>query len=472
MVKLVGICVVLFVLALGTVIASQGHDLAALFNGFQAEPLLGKIAWLVVVLVPLVLLPSVVWLSDTLVRQRKAAHALELRLDGVRRDVKDLAKTQIDADAALHHLARTDPEYAMGSIQQRLGEAERVAEVQSSRNEIGDLQSRVDEIRNRQQNLKERLAPVLDKRRTIERLFIELDTGQNDIERALTEIVNGDDAVALDLRLNELGKFLSLTHVRCDEIEQASKTLAGLKEVFTELEARLAPFAAADGGVTSRIRELGAARDKLARDIESVQQSPQGSLDARLQSFADDKKKLDDGIAHLNGEFSKLVTLRKEIDGFSANFERALEIFAVPAGKGKGGVDARIEDLSKFITRTQDHFTDVESKMVTFGQLRAKLGELQSRIAPLEAVDGGVVNLVQQVQDAHDRLLAQIARLEQGDNGDLAGRVKVFADAKRELEQRVSVVTDQFSQLATIRKDISGLFDKLSSAVNGPTNGA
>jgi len=39
----------------------------------------------------------------------------------------------------VHHLARTDPENAIGAVQQRLGEAERTALVQAQRNEIGDL---------------------------------------------------------------------------------------------------------------------------------------------------------------------------------------------------------------------------------------------------------------------------------------------------------------------------------------------
>jgi Flp pilus assembly pilin Flp len=34
----------------------------------------------------------------------------------------------------------------------------------------------------------------------------------------------------------------------------------------------------------------------------------------------------------------------------------------------------------------------------------------------------------------------------------------------------VSNLTDQFTKLSTIRKDIAGLFDKLSSAVNGSAN--
>jgi hypothetical protein len=139
--KLVGICVVLFMLAVGVLIVTGGPDLAALFAALRAQPLLDKVAWAVIVLVPLILLPSAVWLCDTLVRQRKAAQALELRLDGVRQGAKELAKSQIDAEAAVHHLARTDPEDAIGAVQQRLGEAERTALVQQQRNEVGDLAS-------------------------------------------------------------------------------------------------------------------------------------------------------------------------------------------------------------------------------------------------------------------------------------------------------------------------------------------
>ena len=151
--KFVGICVVVFMLAVGFLIVTGGPDLAALLAALRAQPVLDKVAWAVIVLVPLVLLPSAVWLCDTLVRQRKAAQALELRLDGVRQGVKELAKSQIDAEAAVHHLARTDPEDAIGAVQQRLGEAERITQVQQQRNEIGDLQSRVDAIRGQQQAL-------------------------------------------------------------------------------------------------------------------------------------------------------------------------------------------------------------------------------------------------------------------------------------------------------------------------------
>jgi DNA repair exonuclease SbcCD ATPase subunit len=405
-----------------------------------------------------------VWLCDTLVRQRKAAQALALRLDGVRQGVKELAKSQIDADVTVHHLARTDPEDAIGAVQQRLTEAERVAQVQQQRNEIGDLQSRVDAIRGQQQALKERLAPVLENRRAIERLFLELDTSQNDVERALAEIASGDDATALGLRLKKLTEFVRQCHERCDGIEAASKTVASLKEAYAELHARLAPFAAAKGGVTDRVKDLSEARDVLAADIDTLQRTSQGPLHERVKGFVDDKARLDDGVAQLNVQFSKLATLHDDIDGLMEKLESALGVIA--PDDGKADIDARIKDVATFVTTTQDELKDIEDRLAVFGQLQGKLGELQSRLAPLEAGDSGVLSLVAQVQDIRDKLATRIARLEAGEGGDLAERVKTFTDAKHELEERVSVVTDHFSKLATVRKDLAGLFEKLSSAAN------
>ena len=277
--------------------------------------------------------------------------------------------------------------------------------MQQQRNEIGDLQSRVDAIRGQQQALKERLAPVLENRRAIERLFLELDTSQNDVERALAEIASGDDATALDLRLKKLTEFVRQCHERCDGIETASKTVASLKEAYAELHTRLAPFAAAKGGVTDRVKELSEARDVLAADIDTLQRTPQGPLAERVKGFVDDKARLDDGVAQLNAQFSKLATLHDDIDGLMEKLENALGIIA-PDADGKADIDARIKDVSTFVATTQEDLEDIEGRLAVFGQLKGKLGELQSRLVPLEAGDSGVLSLVAQVQDIRDKLAA------------------------------------------------------------------
>jgi chromosome segregation ATPase len=469
--KFVGICVTLFVLAVGFVVLTQGPEMAVLIDAFRSEPLQQQTAWAVIVLVPLVMLLTAVWLADTLVRQRKAAKALELRLDGVRQGVKELTKSQLDAEASVHHLARTDPEDAIAALQRRLTEADRFAQVQQSRNETGDLKSRVDDIRAQQQALQERLAPVLDTRRSIEQLFGELDGRQNDIERALAEVASGDDAVALDIRLKNLIEFARQSHGRCDQIEQASKTIASLKEGFAELRVRLAPFAAAKDGITSRVRELSETRDRLAADIDSLQLAPEGALADRVQKLADDRKKLDDDTSQLSAQFSKLATLRKDVSGLFAAFDRALNMLSISrGGDGAADVNARVDELSRFIEQTQTQFDEIERCAVVFGQLKTKLGELQSRLVPLESGDGGVVKLIEELQDLRERLVVKIRHIEGGEEGDLAARVKLFAQGKRELEDRVTSLSDQFTKLATMRRDIAGLFEKLSSAVSASSN--
>ena len=159
---------------------------------------------------------------------------------------------------------------------------------------------------------------MLDTRRSIEQLFAELDSGQSDIERALAEVASGDDAVALDIRLKNLTEFARQGNVRCDQIEQASKTIATLDEVCAELGVRLAPFAAAEDGITSRVRELSEQRDRLAASIDLLERTPEGGLAERVQKLADDRKKLDDDISHLNAQFCKLANLRKDVAGLFA----------------------------------------------------------------------------------------------------------------------------------------------------------
>ena len=145
----------------------------------------------------------------------------------------------------------------------------------------------------------------------------------------------------------------------------------------------------------------------------------------------------------------------------------------MPAATGQAeaqDIDARVAELAAFIEATQSHLDEIERKAVAFAQMKTKLGDLQSRLLPLEAADGGVANLIEELKDIRHRLLARIRQIEEDDDGSLAERVQRFSETKRELEKRVLGLTEQFAKLATIRKDIAGLFEKLSSAVSASSN--
>jgi len=465
--NVLAVCGALFVIALVFLIIAEGSEAGAVLDAFGAQPFAAKLAWVVVVLVPLVLVPAAVWLGETLVLQRRAAFALERRLDGVKQNVKALVKPQVEAEASALHLANTDPEDALNAMKERLAEAERVVQVQKGRNQIGDLNSRIEEIRAEQQALQKRLAPVLEQRRAIEQQFAELDSRQVDIDHALSEIASGDDAVALENSLKKMMEFVRHANTRCDDIERASKTVAGLREDYAELQTRLAPFAAADDGVPRRLRELDAMRDQLTDEIGSIEQTSQGPLVARVEKFEDDKRLLDARVSQVGAQYAKIASLRRDIETLFGNFDRALDALSeTPAKEDETDIDVRMEELSTFVETTQANLDEIERRAVVFGQLKTKFDDLQARLNPLQAEEGGIVYLVRELRDTRDRLFTRIRQIEEDEDGGLAERVRRFSETRRELEERVANLTDQFSKLATIRKDIAGLFDKLSGAVN------
>jgi chromosome segregation ATPase len=457
----------LFVLALAFLILAEGREAGALVDAFRTQPLAAKFAWAILVVVPLVFVPAAVWLGETLMRQRQAAWALELRLDGVRQSVKALVKPQVEVEIAVHQLVRSDPEDAIGAMKQRLTEAERLMHIQKGRNEIGNLAARVEEVRSQQQALQQRLAPVAARRHAIDQDFAELDSRQHDIERTLSEVAGGNDAVALDVGLKAMTEFVRQNHQRCDEIERASKVIAGLQEDYGDLQKRLVPYAAAEDGVIRRVKDLESTRDRIAEHIGGLEQTPQGPLSTRVLRFVNDTKALDERLSQLDAQFEKLGTLRGDIAALSTHFDRALDALADRDGKGAADADERVEELATFIETTQAQLDEIERRAAAFVQLKGKLSELQTRLQPLQAEQGGVANLVDDLRGIRDRLTARIRQIEEDEDGGLAERVKKFSDTKRELEDRVSNMTEQFSRLVTIRKDIAGLFDKLSGAVNG-----
>jgi chromosome segregation ATPase len=179
--------------------------------------------------------------------------------------------------------------------------------------------------------------------------------------------------------------------------------------------------------------------------------------------LTDDRAQLDDEVTRLSAQFAKLGNLRRDLETLFGRFKIALDLLSID-GDGKADIEARVKELSAFIEQTEDRLDDIEDTTTAFAQVRTRLGELQSRLVPLEAPDNGVISLVGQVQTLRDRLTAQIGRLEAGDHGELEARVKMFTEAQRELEARAAAVTEHFSKLATVRKDLAGLFEKLNSA--------
>jgi chromosome segregation ATPase len=466
MTTFVAFCAVIIVGAAGFVLLAFGGIPVSLVDAFASLPPPQRTAWYALAFAFVALLPTAMWLSDRLTKQRQANKTLQIQLGSVRQSIDTREKTQADAESKVNYLVRTDPEERVASLQQRITEADRFAHVQQSRNQVGDLNSRVDDIRNQQLALKERLDKVVEDRKAVEQLFMELDRNQSDIERTLSDVEGGEDGNDLDMHMRKLADFIKATHYRFEQIERSLSTLLQNKSDFQALQARLAPLESENGGIKSLIRELNGLGDKLSSEIGELEKGPDGGLVECVKMLGDRKGEIADQVASINEQFGKLSTVRREIVGLFGNLGRALNALSQIEGDATGSnLDARVREVTQFINETQGRFSQINRAMEEFAQMKKEIEGLQTRLVPLESDETGVRNSINELRERRDQLAARIVRLERDDESALTDRVKSFTESKRELEARVTVLNDEFTKLATIRKDIGALLAKLSGTI-------
>jgi chromosome segregation ATPase len=321
---LVVVAIVLLALAIGYEIVSAGYSAAGLLEELQALPPLQKLGWGVIIVAPLVLLGATFWEGARHDQQRKAAAVLETRLRGVQKAVNELDDAQKASDRAANYLERSDPEEAVSSLQRRLIEAERTAHVQQSRNETQGLLTRVEQVRQQQQSLRERLGATIEKRRLIEPLFVELQSAQDDLDRKFANL-KADD---LQERLQTFTQAVERMKARCGELDQSMAAFVRLKDEFNVLQSHLTPLDNRETGVRSVIDGLADVRDQINLTVERLDRDGEASLAGRTAEFTATKKALEGRVSSLIEQFSTLDQTNKEI--------RAL--FA----KLRGEVDAKL----------------------------------------------------------------------------------------------------------------------------------
>jgi chromosome segregation ATPase len=315
------VCSALLVLGAGFQIVFSEHQPAVFLDRILSQPLPQKIAWVVILIAAPALIAAALWLTEKLVQERKANEALETRFRGVRDAIYGLEGSQKDADSAADYLARTDPELAIKSLQQRLVKTEQTA--QQTRNDAGDLLARVEDLQNQQKAFRETLAGAIGKRRSIEQLFAELQRSQEDIERMLADI-EGNGANLQD-RVQTLTQSINGTNPRFDEIERSMEILIQLKKGLGVLQARIEPLEQNEhGGVNNLIKAVHDLRDQLVARVDLLDREGGVTLADRVAKLAETKRELDACVSGLLDQFFKLDTIHKDMAGLFAKLSKEI----------------------------------------------------------------------------------------------------------------------------------------------------
>jgi uncharacterized coiled-coil DUF342 family protein len=326
---LVLISVVLLAVAVGFEIFSLNSP-SALLEALQSQQPLQKAAWGVIIVAPLVLLAATFWEAAQHDQQRKAAAILETRLRGAQKAVNELDDAQKDSDLAANYLARSDPEEAVTSLQRRLIEAERTVHLQQSRNETEGLLARVDQVRQQQQVIREKLGATIEKRRLIEPLFSELQNSQDELDRRFA----GLKAEDLHDHLQSFTQAGERMKSRCDEIERSMTMFVQLKDEYDAIQSRLVPLDSRQTGVKSIVSALHDIRDQLSAAIARLDRDGDVKLADRMAEFTAAKKGFDERVNGLMEQFSQLDRVNKDIRALFDTLRGEINARALSADSG------------------------------------------------------------------------------------------------------------------------------------------
>ncbi len=285
-------------------------DVANIVRGW---PVGQQLAVAAIVVVVMVLLVVAIWQSARIVRQASALEILQNRMTGLRDATSGAADEQNGADAAVRHLIGTDPVSTIDDVQKRLGQAEVQTAQQSAQNSAVDLQSRIDEIRRRQQALRSQLGSVSEKRRVVEPMLNEVKERQGLIDRALAELEKDETGKGVDKRLEEAEAFLNRAQTRLQTLEAIFAKFEQLRDHTSQLQSNTEPLRNVDSGLKSRHTEVAELQRLLDATLVSLEKHDEEAIGERLDRLSKRKTELEQRIAALNDSFGSLEALRQDI---------------------------------------------------------------------------------------------------------------------------------------------------------------
>ncbi|MBA2402482.1 MAG: hypothetical protein H0V72_28075 [Bradyrhizobium sp.] len=444
--------------------ATLGLDPGQIPIQFSALPGSQRFAIAAIMLTTLTLIGSSVWQAYSLARQNKL---LRDRLRGLRQGVVAAHDAQVGFDSSVQALAKSDPEEAIVSLQATLADTEKRVAMQQSRYDSVDLHERLEEIRRRQQTLREMVGVVSEKRRVAEPVFSELKDRLRQLERWLTELETDDNKKNLGDRVNELNQDVSLIHTRHGVLQQSVATLHRFKEELEKTKAELVPVRSPETGVNALITELRSSGDQLARMLDELESSGEEKLSLRVESLSRNKLEIEQRLAHVDDCFNILDAIRVDLEELRerrTHLERSLA--AIETDSSGASLLDRQNALNEFIVDCRLRLRNLQDFSATLSQFKEELANSQTGLVPLQGPVYGIEALIAEVNSGHAILSKTLGEIELKGDEKLTSRVETIATNKTEIDERVSRIFEDFQKLDSMRKNIGEIFTSIRGTLN------
>jgi chromosome segregation ATPase len=456
-------------LAIVAILAQQafGYDLTHLPAHFQALPLPQRIATGAIAAMAIALIAASIWQAQRASRQEKSLKLLRDRLKTTREDTVVAHALQSHFDAAARHLAENDPEEAIVSIRKRLSDTEQTAAAQQSLNQASDMQDQLADIRRRQKELREKVGVIAEQRRVMEPVFAEIRDRQRQLERSLGELETDDHKNGVAVRLKELDQDVASILGRLNTLQDSFAALNRYKEQLDKSQAELVPLRTPEAGLHALIEQLRLGYAELAKTLAELETNGGEPLVSRVETLSRDKLELEQRLARVDDCFNILDAIRldfEELGQRRQQLEQALaEIEIDQSGKS---LDERQNALNEFVIQSRIRLGALQETFMTLDQFKKELAKARADLVPLQAPVFGIEALIGDVHAIRNLLVTTLCEIEANGDGPLSSRVEALAKSKREVEERIAKVFENFTTLDLLRKDIGGIFTTIRGTLN------
>lgn len=441
-----------------------GYDIAHLPAWFAGLPMPQRITAGTIMAGTLALIGATVW---RLSRQDRRLDTLRERLKKTREDVVVAHALQNHLDATVQHLIESDPREAVSALHDKLGETEQRALLQQGRNEATDMHDQLAEIRRRQQALREMVGKVADQRRAVEPVFTEIRDRQNQLERSLHDLETDDRKNNLADRQRDIARDVAALLGRVNAVQETFATLNQYKEDLAKSYAELAPLRSSEAGINALIGELSLSHDRLAKTIDELETGGETPLPARVETLSKNKIEIEQRLAGIDDSFNILKSIRldfEELGQRRAQLERALA--EVETDADGNTLTERQNALNAFVLQSRQRLGALQETLATLNAFKAELSKSHADLVPLKAPVFGIEAMIADVGATRDLLAKTVSEIEANGNVTLASRVETLTQSKREVEDRLARIFDNFNTLDALRKDIGGIFATIRNSLN------
>jgi uncharacterized protein YdcH (DUF465 family) len=441
-----------------------GYDLGHVAALFSAMSMPQRIAAGTLLVAALALIGATAF---RLSHQDRRLERLRERLKKTREDVVVAHALQNHLDATVQHLIESDPGEAVAALHDKLGETEQRAQLQQGRNQSTDMHDQLAEIRRRQQGLREVVGKVAEQRRQVEPVFTEIRDRQNQLERSLLDLETDDRRHSLGERLKEIERDVAAMLSRVNAVQDTFATLNRFREDLAKSSAELVPLRAPDAGINALISELSLSHDSLEKSINELETSGEAPLGARVETISRNKLEVEHKIARIDDSFNILKAVRldfEELGARQAQLERSLA--EVETDAEGNTLSDRQNALNDFVITSRLRLGALQETVTTLNAFKAELGRSQADLVPLRAPVFGIEAMIAEVGATRELLERTLGEIEANGGVTLTSRVEALTTSKREVEERIARIFENFNALDGLRKDIGGIFTTIRSSLN------